>query len=176
MTTTTDSVAHVAPDTVQLDRDVLRRAFAHVPTGLVTIAALADGAPVGLLSSTFTSVSLAPALVSVNIGVESTTLPALREQSHWGISVLADDQEPVTTSFRRHSAERFDDVAWTADPTGAVHLDGAAATFTTALRELIPAGDHVIALLEVHDHTTDPDAAPLVFHHSRLRFLEGAVR
>ena len=163
------------PD-VQLDRDALRRAFAHVPSGLVTVAALDEARPTGLIASTFTSVSLEPALVSVNIGIDSTTLPALSRRTHWGISVLADHQEPVTHSFRRTAAERFDDVEWTADETGAVHLTGAAATFTVGVERLIPAGDHIIALLSVHRHTTDPDAAPLVFHHSRLRYLEGTPR
>ncbi|MFT3715104.1 MAG: flavin reductase family protein [Gordonia sp. (in: high G+C Gram-positive bacteria)] len=155
-----------------LDPAALRRAFAHVPSGLVTVAALAEGGPVGLIASSFTSVSLEPALVSVNIGIGSTTLPALSRRTVWGISVLADDQGPVTEAFRRPSAERFDDISWSASPDGAVHLDGAAATFTAALDRLIPAGDHVIALLAVQDHRSDPAAGPLVFHRSRLRRLD----
>ncbi|GED97781.1 flavin reductase family protein [Gordonia crocea] len=166
-----------APTVARTDPSQLRRAFAHFPSGLVAVAALGPDGPVGLLVSSFTSVSLDPPLASVNIGRSSSTLPHLQRQTHWGISVLGRDQVGVADNFRRPSDERFADLGWSSTIDGAVHLHGAAAGFTTKLDRLIPAGDHSIALLEVLDHFAADDATPLVFHRSRIRQIdsEGAA-
>ena len=149
----------------------LRNVFAHFPSGLVVIAALGADGPVGLIASTFTTVSLDPPLISVNIGRSSTTLPSLAAADHWGVSVLSADQAHIADLLRRPAAQRFDGIDWTSSDTGAVHVDGVTAGFGTRVDRIIPAGDHVIALLEVHHHhATGSD--PLVFHRSRFRRLE----
>jgi flavin reductase (DIM6/NTAB) family NADH-FMN oxidoreductase RutF len=48
-------------------------------------------------------------------------------------------------------------------------VDGAPA----GIEREIPAGDHDIVLLRVHDLDADPDVPPLVFHGSRYRRLHG---
>ncbi|MFT4199369.1 flavin reductase family protein [Gordonia sp. (in: high G+C Gram-positive bacteria)] len=166
MTTLTDSLR---PAT---DPAELRRAFAHVPSGLVAVAALGPDGPVGVLVSSFTSVSLAPALVSVNIAHSSSSLPRLRAQPHWGISVLGEDQLDVADRFRLPASERFAGLGWSSTVDGAVHLHGASAGFTTRLQRVIPAGDHAIALLQVDDHFGSTTAEPLVFHRSRYRRID----
>lgn len=156
------------------DPAALRHVFGHVPSGVVTVAALGSDGPLGLLVATFTPVSLDPPLVSVNIGRSSSTFPALRAQTHWGLSVLADHQHDVADRFRLPSAQRFTDLDWTATEHGAVHVSGAVATLTARPVQLVPAGDHVIAVLAVDDHRTD-SGAPLVFHHSRFHRLEKEI-
>lgn len=158
--------------TTLADRNALRRAFGYFPSGLVVVAALGDDGPVGLIASSFTTVSLDPPLVSVNIGRTSTTLASLGAAEHWGVTLLSRDQDGVADQFRRTASERFGGVRWAATDDGAVHIDEAAAGFHTRVDRLIPAGDHVIALLEVRAHFTVPSADPIVFHHSRLRHLE----
>lgn len=162
----------LAKPSAPTDPDELRRAFAHVPSGLAIVAALGPDGPIGLLVASFTSVSLTPPLASVNIGHSSTTLPQLRDQPHWGISILGEDQESITERFRRPAHERFAGLGWSSTIDGAVHLHGAAAGFTTRLDRLIPAGDHSIAILEVADHFATLESTPLVFHRSRLRRIE----
>lgn len=169
---TVPTPAAPTPAAAPTDPDELRRAFAHVPSGLAVVAALGADGPIGLLVASFTSVSLTPPLVSVNIGHTSTTLPQLRDQRHWGISVLGDDQAPVTERFRGPAHKRFAGLGWSSTVDGAVHLHGAAAGFTTRLRRLIPVGDHSIAILEVADHFAALESTPLVFHRSRLRRIE----
>ncbi|EGD53527.1 flavin reductase family protein [Gordonia neofelifaecis] len=153
----------------------LRSTMSGYPSGLVAVAALARSGPVGLIASSFTSVSLDPPLVSVNIANDSTTLPRLLNAESWGISVLAADQHHVADAFRRPSRERFDGVSWRATANGAVHLDGAAAEFTTTVRQIVTAGDHVIAVLAVADHRAEPGADPIVFYRSRLHRIANDV-
>ncbi|WP_448223656.1 flavin reductase family protein [Gordonia iterans] len=161
-----------APATA-IDPSTLRKVYAHVPSGLVTVAALDEGAPVGLLVATFTPVSLYPPLVAVNVAQTSTTFPALRRRSHWGLSVLGDHQRDVADRFRLPGEKRFAGTRWTATADGAVHVDGSLATLTTRPTEFVPAGDHVIVVLAVDDYDlADSPGAPLVFHHSRFHRLE----
>lgn len=155
------------------DPRALRQLFGHVPSGLVTVAALGADGPVGVVVSSFTSVSLDPPLVSVNIGRSSSTLPVLRAASRWGLSVLAEDQGPVADRFRLPAAERFRDLDWIADSGGAVHVVGAVATLTTTPVNVIAAGDHDIAILALTDYTHPATARrPLVFHRSRFHRLD----
>jgi flavin reductase (DIM6/NTAB) family NADH-FMN oxidoreductase RutF len=161
------------PEPGALSRQALRRTFGAFPTGVTLVAALVDGRPIGLLASSFTSVSLDPPLVSINVARTSATWPLLRRAPRWGITVLGDRQHSHVERLSRRSAERFDGVEWTADGGGAVVLSEASATFLVSLDGEVDAGDHVLALLRVHDLHRDPDRTPLVFYGSRLYRIAG---
>jgi flavin reductase (DIM6/NTAB) family NADH-FMN oxidoreductase RutF len=154
-----------------LDQQELRRAFGSFPTGVVAVAALGPNGPIGLAASSFTSVSLDPPIVSVNIARTSTTLPGLRKQQYWGVSVLAEGQDRLGRQLSSKSTDRFAGVEWRATESGAVLLEGAAAQFTVRVDTFVTAGDHDIALLAVEGLTFDGSTSPLVFHASRFRQL-----
>ena len=61
-----------------LDPRRLREAFGAFPSGVVAVAARVDDELVGLAASSFTSVSLEPALVSFSVANTSKTWPTLR--------------------------------------------------------------------------------------------------
>ncbi|WP_328584543.1 flavin reductase family protein [Streptomyces sp. NBC_00370] len=150
----------------------LRRVFGAFPTGVTAIAALADGAPVGLAASSFTSVSLDPPLVSVCVAHSSTTWPVLRDRDRLGVSVLGAHQEAAGRQLAARGADRFAGLGWRATPAGAVLIDGASAWFDCSVEQHIRAGDHDIVLLRVHALDADHSVVPLVFHASRFRRLE----
>jgi flavin reductase (DIM6/NTAB) family NADH-FMN oxidoreductase RutF len=152
----------------------LRRVFGAFPTGVTAIAALVDGAPVGIAASSFTSVSLAPPMVSVCIAHSSTTWPLLRGAARYGVSVLAVHQEAAVRALSAKGTDRFAALGWRATPDGAVVIDGASAWLDCSVEQQIRAGDHDIVLLRVHALDADADIAPLVFHGSRFRRLEEA--
>ncbi len=150
---------------------VMRRVTGAFPTGISLVAAVVDGHPVGLLANSFTSVSLDPPLVSVNVALTSTTWPALRNATRWGISILSADHVDKVKMLSRPSAERFTDIDWYETGDGAVLLTGSSATFQVSLETEVDAGDHILALLRVHGLHRDADANPLVFYSSQLRQL-----
>jgi flavin reductase (DIM6/NTAB) family NADH-FMN oxidoreductase RutF len=150
----------------------LRRVFATFPTGVVAMAAVVDGGPVGLAASSFVSVSLEPALVSVCVAHTSTTWPVLRSAGRLGISVLGAHQEPAGRQLAARGVDRFAGLGWRATAGGAVLLAGASAWLDCAVEREVPAGDHDIVLLRVHDLGADPRVPPLVFHGSAYRRLE----
>jgi flavin reductase (DIM6/NTAB) family NADH-FMN oxidoreductase RutF len=154
-----------------IDTGHLRRVFAAHPSGVTALAALVDGRPEGMVASTFTSVSLEPALVSVCLAHSSTTWPSLRTASHLGISVLSSGQQQAGHALSARGVDRFADLSWRSTARGAVFLDGASAWLETTVVDTVRAGDHDIVVLGVHDLDRDESKPPLVFHGSGFRRL-----
>jgi len=152
-----------------LDPARLREAFGFFPTGVVAIAAEVDGQVLGLAASSFTSVSLDPPLVSVNLATSSKTWPDLRRADHLGVTVLADHHDVVCRQLAGPVETRFEGVAHTTSADGAVTLDEGLVQFDCTVYREVEAGDHILVLLELHAVThVDPGLArsPLVFHRS----------
>jgi flavin reductase (DIM6/NTAB) family NADH-FMN oxidoreductase RutF len=156
-----------------LDPRLLRDAFGTFPSGVVALAAEIDGRPVGLAASSFTSVSLDPPLVSVSLATTSKTWPDLRRSSHLGVTVLAEHHAEVCRALAGPVEHRFDEIAYSTTPEGAVTLDDGLASFDCTIYREVEAGDHVLALLRLHAlHQPEGVGSPLVFHRSGF----GALR
>ncbi|GAA0935345.1 flavin reductase family protein [Pseudonocardia zijingensis] len=159
----------IVPDSVETS--ALRRAYAAFPSGVTAVCALRDGAPVGIAASSFVSVSMDPALVSVCVQHTSTTWPLLAGLPRLGISVLGSTHDRVCRQIASKSGDRFAGIGLTTTPEGAVLLHGAAAWLDCSVHEVIAAGDHDLVLLRVEALQTHDDVAPLVFHDSRFHAL-----
>ena len=159
-----------------LDPDRLREVFGIYPSGVVAVAALVDGAPVGLAASSFTSVSLDPPLVSFCIANTSKTWPDLRRAAHLGVTILADHHSTVARQLAGRVDRRFDGLPVTATADGAVTLDDGLAQFDTTIYGEVPAGDHTIVLLRLSAVRRSPltGPSPLVFHRSGFSRLREA--
>jgi len=158
-----------------LDPTRLREAFGIFPTGVVAVAARVDGEPVGLAASSFTTVSLDPPLVSINLATTSKTWPDLRRAGHLGVTVLADHHDGVCRQLAGPVDQRFDGVAHTVSDDGALTLDDGLAWFDCTIYREVEAGDHILVLLELHSvqHVERARAlAPLVFHRSAFGKLQ----
>jgi len=153
------------------DATQLRRAFGCFPSGVTALCAEVDGAPVGMAASSFTSVSISPALVSVCIQRSSTTWPKLRQRAIIGLSVLAEGQDALCRQLASRSVDRFAGIEWDAAASGAIFINGSIVIMECTVHEELLAGDHVIALLEVQGLHAKPETAPLVFHKSSYRRL-----
>ena len=125
--------------------------------------------PAGLTTNAFTSLSLDPMLVLVCLDLESRTLAAVREHERLAVNVLGADQQDVAVKFAGKSSheEKFQDVAWR-EEAGVPVLDGTVAWVAGPVRELIPGGDHVIAIAEAGAFGA-PGGEPLLFHGGAYR-------
>lgn len=154
------------PTNQDLDPVRLREAFGSFPTGVVAVAAEVDGRLLGLAASSFTSVSLDPPLVSISLATTSKTWPLLRRAAHLGLTVLADHHGPLCRQLAGPVEHRFEGVAHTVTPEGAVVIDDGLAKFDTTVHRAVDAGDHVLVLLELHAVDHRVDGGPLLFHRS----------
>ncbi|MCC3312363.1 flavin reductase family protein [Nocardia africana] len=161
----------IAFEAMTADSVVLRRAFGCFPSGVTAVCAMVDNEPIGMAASAFTSVSVTPPLVSVCFQTSSSTWPRLRGCARLGISVLAEGHDEICMSLSRKKSDRFADIAWDRTSAGGVFVHGATAWLDCSLYSEVPAGDHTVALFEIHGLRADPEAAPLVFHGSRFRRL-----
>lgn len=153
------------------DPSDLRRTFGCFPSGVAAVCAVAPTAPVGLIVSSFTSVSLDPPLVSICIIRESGRWSRLREADRIGVSFLGDGQEQVCRSFVGAPENGFDGLEVSQTQEGAVFLDKATAWLDCSIYEEVDAGDHTIVLLKIEALQSRPSNAPLIFHNSKFHGL-----
>jgi 3-hydroxy-9,10-secoandrosta-1,3,5(10)-triene-9,17-dione monooxygenase reductase component len=146
------------------DQMEFRAVLGRYPTGVMVVAALIDGEPLGMAVNSFTSVSLDPPLVAFCAASTSSTWPRMRRAGGCAMSLLAADQDATCRTFARKGADRFAGVSWSPSPGGHPVLDGALAWLDLDLYGIHPAGDHELVLGRVTGLGADGDAAPLVFH------------
>jgi flavin reductase (DIM6/NTAB) family NADH-FMN oxidoreductase RutF len=161
------------PPFAQLDPTTLRRAFGAFPSGVVAVAAQVDGTCVGMAASSFTSVSLEPALVSFSIAKSSATWPALRRAPRLGVSVLADHHDQVCRQLAGPASQRFEGLSLHSTEDGAALLEDAVATFDCSIFREVSAGDHTLVLLRLHAFGDSDSGSPLVFHRSSFGRIAG---
>lgn len=150
-----------------LDARLLRDAYGMFPTGVVAVAARVDGVPVGIVASSFTSVSLDPPLVSFSVARASNTWPVLRRSRRVGVTILAEGHGDLSRQIAGPAEERFVGVSFSESDGGAVTLDDGIAQFDCTVYEEHEAGDHIIVLMELHTVAIG-QGRPLVFHQSNF--------
>lgn len=151
----------------------LREAFGQFPSGVVAVAAEVDGSRVGLAASTFVPVSLDPPLASFCVRNTSTTWPRLKDVPVLGISVLGEAQDSAVRTLAAKTGDRFAGLETVSSRSGAIFIKGTSVWLESAVEQLVPAGDHTIVVLRISDVTVDPAVAPIVFHRSVFRRLDG---
>lgn len=152
----------------------LRDAFGHFPSGVIAIAAEIEGVRVGLAASTFVPVSLDPPLVSFCVQNTSETWPKLRDVPVLGISVLGEVHDNAARTLAAKTGDRFAGLETVSSQAGAVFIKGTSVWLESAVEQQVPAGDHTIVILRIHDITVHDDCAniaPIVFHRSGFRRL-----
>lgn len=174
---TTTLQAHTLQTTAQLSHDIsplsLRSAFGQFPSGVAALAAYTDHGAAGMAASSFTvGVSLEPPLVSVAIQNSSETWPLLRDAGTIGISILGKGQGPIARQLAAKGVDRFEGLNLQTSHD-AIFISEAALWLETSVYAEYPAGDHIMALLQVNNLADFTDIHdPLVFHKSQFRNLE----
>jgi len=146
-----------------------RRTCGRFPTG-VTIASVMDGegTPHGLTVSSFVSVSLDPPLISICLGHAVSLIDIFRMATHFGINVLAENQQAFSERFARKGEDRFDGVEWTPGETGVPLIAGVLAAIECEVEQRITAGDHDI-LVGRMVRARVAEGKPLLHFASRYR-------
>jgi flavin reductase (DIM6/NTAB) family NADH-FMN oxidoreductase RutF len=131
----------------------------------VTVLATTDarGRPVGMTASSVASVSIDPPLLLVGVSHASDMYPVLMDAGHFGLSVLADDQEALSRHFAQEEGDRFRGVAYRLSEHGVPVLDGVVATIECEKHSAVPGGDHTVFFGRVIGGSTS-DRAPLVHY------------
>jgi flavin reductase (DIM6/NTAB) family NADH-FMN oxidoreductase RutF len=156
-----------------LDVAAYRTAMGHFATGVTVVTSTGPQGPAGLTTNAFSSLSLEPVLVLVCLDRTARTLAAVESSRRLAVNVLARDQEELAVTFagKASHAEKFRGVGHR-QVDGVPVLDGVVAWLTGEVRELLPGGDHVIAIVEVTSLDA-PGGEPLVFYAGRYGSVGG---
>ncbi len=157
MSVTADPTTTDAADGSQ----VLRRTLRRLASG-VTVITLPG--PTGFTATSFTSVSLDPALVSFYLGLNSSALDAVRDADRFAVHVLGAEHAGVARRFARRGIDRFDGSRWREAPDGLPVLDGVPAWLSARIVQRQEIGDHLLVVGEVESGGGHAQGPALVHH------------
>jgi 3-hydroxy-9,10-secoandrosta-1,3,5(10)-triene-9,17-dione monooxygenase reductase component len=129
------------------DPELFREVFGRFATGVAVITSAGATSSGGMTANALCSLSLDPLLALVCFENQARTLPIVREAGRFALNLLSADQRELARVFasKLPEAEKLDGVPHRlAD--GVPVIDGVLAWATCRLRELIPGGDHTIAI------------------------------
>jgi flavin reductase (DIM6/NTAB) family NADH-FMN oxidoreductase RutF len=151
------------------DADALRSAMSHFPTGVTVVTSGSGERAEGMTANAVLSVSLDPLLFLVSVHRDARLNGRIKEEGHFAVSLLADDQEGLSRLFaspERSSGRQAENslgggYGSTGDPLAA----GALAAIDCELAETYAGGDHDLFLGRVVGvRLGDPRKGPLIFH------------
>ena len=145
------------------DSSRFRHVLGHFATGVAVITAIGPSGPVGMVVSSFTSVSLEPPLVAFLPDRSSTSWPKIRAAGAFCVNILSAGQEELCAKFARKGIDKFAGVAWRPASSGAPILDGGMAWIDCELTQTFESGDHYIAIGRVLQLEAAEYGVPLVF-------------
>ena len=161
------------PETVppgpQMSR-ALRDAFGQFATGVTLVTTRWNGAPVGMIANSFSSVSLDPPLVLWCPARAARRFAAFAGADHFAIHVLAADQGTLVNRFLR-AEQGFDTTGFEVNGQGPPLLTHCIARFECETWARHDGGDHLIHVGRVLRASLLRDGDPMVFHKGRYGTL-----
>ena len=153
---------------VSIDPATFRNVLGCYPTGVCVISALdADGAPVGMVVGTFTSVSLDPPLVGFLPDKKSSSWPIIEKTGRFCVNVLASNQQATCRQVSAKGPEKFSGVDYTLSENKLPLLTEAIARIECSIHSVTDAGDHYFVLGSVLSMEAISDEDPMLFHRGR---------
>ena len=133
-----------------VDPSQFRELCGRFATGVAIVTAVErDGRPVGMTASSFTSVSLQPPLISINVDRAAELHRTLQDTTSFAINILESSQEALSRRFAEVHPSRFEGVGYQINQRGLPILDGTLATLECERVQLVDAGDHTIVIARV---------------------------
>ncbi|MDR3080844.1 MAG: flavin reductase family protein [Streptomyces sp.] len=141
-------------DTALLESPVtgleLRQAMRHWTAGVTVITAGSEpSARIGLVSNSFTSVSLEPPLVSWCVDRNSSSFEAWRQAPAFSIHILDEEDGHLIPRFAARGTDKFTGLTTHATTLGTPALDGGRIRLDCRTWRTYDGGDHVIIIGEV---------------------------
>ncbi|MFD4178333.1 MULTISPECIES: flavin reductase family protein [Streptomyces] len=173
---TTDTTGTTAESTTAPRRSgaaaLLRRTLRGHASGVTVITV---PGPAGFTASSFTSVSLEPALVSFCLDAEISAAPAVLRAEHFAVHLLGAHHTDLARTFARWSPDRFAAPGWTAHRLGPPLFPSAAGWLVAGITLRQRIGDHWLIVGELADaappaasspdHHDAPATTPLIHHN-----------
>ena len=147
--------------------ELFRDAMAALCSGVAVLTTRRqDARPCGLVATSVSAFSAAPPSVLTSIGHASRCHHALAESEHFGVHLLAADQERLAQVFASLAEDKFDGVEWSWD-ADVPRITGALAYLRCRRSALFELYDHSILIGDVIGGRREP-GEPLVYLDRRM--------
>lgn len=145
----------------RIDPRAFRDALGRFATGVTVITTVYEGDVHGMTANAFVSVSLGPPLVLISVDNRSRMNDLISKSGIYGVSVLSEDQEPLSRHFAGRPQEGLEvPFVWR---NGVPLVAGTLARLVCGVEAIHPAGDHTLFLGRV-GYLAHNDGAPLLFY------------
>ncbi|WP_413249787.1 flavin reductase family protein [Sinomonas flava] len=142
----------------------LRRAMGHWATGIAVITTSDGGAVAGLVSNSFTSISLDPPLVSWAVDKKSSSFEIWNRTDNYAVHILSESHRDLVARFAAKGADKFAGLAWEPGTLGSPIVADDVPHLECRLWQRVDAGDHVILIGEVVSVSDPEEFVPLTNH------------
>ncbi len=148
--------------------NTLKTVMSDVPSPVCVVTYTSPDGPRGVTIGSFTSLSLAPPLISFNIMRKSQAASGLVAASHFRIHILKETQAALSKRFATSnldSTAQFYDVHHMIDEFGIPKLEDALATLLCKRYGEMQAGDHILMIGEVTSIDDALGGRPLLYYN-----------
>lgn len=154
-----------------VSKDEFRRAMGSFASGVNIVTTRSEeDEMLGMTVSAFSSLSLEPPLVLICIDKRASIHDHLKEDRHFAVNVLAEDQESLSARFASRDSDRFNGIECAEGACGSPLIEGALAHIECRIVAVYPGGDHTIYVGEV-EATRVIDGNPLAYFRGRYSRL-----
>jgi hydroxymethylglutaryl-CoA lyase len=155
--------------------DNFKRAMSQFASGVTVVTTKHGETPIGITASSFSSLSLDPPLVMVNLNKKLFTHNVIAESGFFAVNVLSARQLDLGMRFAGMKPEikdRFAGLNVTTAATGAPLLPDSLAWVDCSVWAMYDGGDHTIFVGEVRDLAVSDFDMPLLYHNRLWRRSE----
>ena len=150
------------------DPRTLRDAFGRFASGVTVITMLGEaGKPTAVTVSSFSSLSLDPALCLFSLGKSQASSRWIADAAAFNINVLSTENEPAAWQCARPAEDKLAGLDWTEGHNGLPLLTGALAQFECTPWNIYDGGDHIIVVGQIL-RFRHQDGAPLLFYRGKM--------
>lgn len=150
-------------------------AMRSMANSVVMVTTWLEGKPWGLTVSACCSVSAAPPLLLVSVGLHTVTAQVIRKSGSFGVNILSDKQLELAQFGARTRAPKFCEAHCESSSESLDRppvIQGAVAHFRCRAEREIVAADHVIFIGAVDDVSRSASDRPLLHYERRFHKLE----
>jgi len=153
-----------------LTPEQLRTAMRAWTTGVTIVTAAHDGIQHGMTVSSFTSISLEPALVSISLHTASRTGELIKQSGGFGLTILSDEQTRISELFAGRMEQNENRLAGVESETlvtGSPLIKGGLAWLDCRVVHSYDAGMNTLFVGEVVAARGMEEGMPLVYHNRK---------
>ncbi len=161
-----------------ISSELFKQVMRHWASTVTIVTTRADDTIYGLTATAFAPLNAEPPEVLVCINKRTRTHPLIEQGSVFCVNFLVPELKPLSERFagRRPDEERFANVRFRSEATGAPVLSDALAYLDCRVVRALDAGEHTIFIGRVEAaEVLRPEHAPLLYFHGHYHVLGGRL-